>query len=142
MATKEEVFASVHALATGSGESFHVGTPTTPTTKYPVVKTIKPFGDRAFYVIFEELFNAETETQKAVVRAFVLKDELNLDGNHGIPEDYFEKEYVFIEVIPSEDRVEWVPDMGPAPIWHHTYSVFADYDAMFNTFNAWVLETF
>ena len=68
------------------------------------------------------------------------KEEVTYDadcGNHGLPDSYFLSRNIAIYVDDDKDLVEWVPEMGPAPIWKDKLSNFEDNAALFSALLAW-----
>ena len=64
------------------------------------------------------------------------------DPNQGLPAEFFEGKKTNFEIDRETDIVEWVPAMGPAPIWTAKYSDFKDDAEMLRAWEAWAEETF
>ncbi len=65
------------------------------------------------------------------------------DGNHGLPDSYFENDLRLINFEVDGDVVQWWPAMGPAPHWSEKLSTFnGDIAAMVDAFLVWIKETY
>jgi hypothetical protein len=64
------------------------------------------------------------------------------DSNQGLPNWFFDGNFINFEVSPETDVVEWWPLMGPAPNWSEKYSKFTDNAAIFTAFSKWYRRTY
>lgn len=65
------------------------------------------------------------------------------DGNHGLPDwrFAFESHYVDFQLYP-DGTIEWVPPMGPAPIWTANYNDFKSPGELGAAFAQWFSKTY
>lgn len=83
---------------------------------------------------FHRVLNAEG--------AFVADVPWQDDDNGGLPEWFFDGEYIAFEVTLATDTVEWVPAVGPAPVWKGKFSEYATNTAMMTAFKAWAAAVY
>lgn len=59
------------------------------------------------------------------------------DGNGGLPDWFFDGQFLNIEHYASGD-VEWVPPCGPAPCWEDTFHASDTYESLAARLSAWL----
>ena len=64
------------------------------------------------------------------------------DENEGLPDWYFNGDFMTITVDTVADKVEFVPAMGPAPCWEDQASKYPTNEALFAGFAAWHERTY
>ena len=64
------------------------------------------------------------------------------DPNHGLPDWYFKGNFIDFEIDERANRVEWWPEIGPAPHWTAVLSQFSDDVMMLNALENWCRESF
>lgn len=65
------------------------------------------------------------------------------DDNGGLPEWFFEGDHnTALEVDLSKNQVEWIPAVGPAPVWRAKFSEFGTTDQLWGTFANWYRQNY
>ena len=68
------------------------------------------------------------------------------DDNAGLPDWFFDENCISFEVTTAEDKVEWAPAMGPAPVWTAKFSEFSapriPCGDMWRAFSEWFYATY
>ena len=75
------------------------------------------------------------------------------DGNRGLPDWFFgydrktdtylpDVHFGTVEVDPATGACEWIPPVGPAPIWKHESAGYLPRNEMLALLDSWYKETF
>ena len=64
------------------------------------------------------------------------------DDNGGLPDWFFEGNFVSLEVDEETNVVEFVPAVGPAPVWRSDIRRYPTNEELWSVFTKWFRENY